>query len=70
MVATTTFYPYNRTHFYGLPSKSVKLYSHLSNKRGGWNKRGGGAKFAKSLNEEVGINVEGGILQKKEYALL
>ena len=34
-------------------------YSHLSNKRGGWNKRGGGAKFAKSLN------VEGGILWKK-----
>ena len=36
------------------------VYSHLSNKRGGWNKRGGGAKFAKSLNMEVGINVEGG----------
>jgi hypothetical protein len=34
-------------------------YSHLSNKRGG------GAKFAKSLNVEVGINVEGGILWKK-----
>ena len=40
-------------------------YSHLSNKRGGWNKCGGGAKFVKSLNEEVGfffqisINVEG-----------
>jgi hypothetical protein len=34
-------------------------YSHLSNKRGGWNKLGGGAKFAKSLN------VEGGILWKK-----
>ena len=41
------------------------VYSHLSNKRGGWNKRGGGAKFAKSLNVEVGINVEGGILWKK-----
>ena len=27
-------------------------YSHLSNKRGGWNKRGGGAKNAKSLNVE------------------
>ena len=36
------------------------VYSHLSNKSGGWNKRGGGAKFAKSLNMEVGINVEGG----------
>jgi hypothetical protein len=35
------------------------MYSHLSNKRGG------GAKFAKSLNMEVGINVEGGILWKK-----
>ncbi len=36
------------------------MYSHLSNKRGGWNKREGGAKVAKSLNVEVGINVEGG----------
>ena len=34
-------------------------YSHLFNKRGAWNKRGGGAKFAKSLN------VEGGIFGKK-----
>jgi hypothetical protein len=41
------------------------IYSHLSNKRGGWNKRGGGAKFAKSLNVEVGIYVEGGILWNK-----
>ena len=40
-------------------------YSHLSNKRGGWNKRGGGAKFAKSLSVEVGINMEGGILWKQ-----
>jgi len=32
-------------------------YSHLSNKRGGWNKRGGGAKNAKSLNVEGVINV-------------
>ena len=30
-------------------------YSHLSNKRGGWNKHGGGAKAAKSINVEVGI---------------
>jgi hypothetical protein len=43
----------------------VGAYSHLSNKRGGWNKREGDAKFAKSLNVEVGINVEGGILWKK-----
>ena len=32
-------------------------YSHLSNKRGGWNKRGGGAKNAKSLNLEEVINI-------------
>ena len=30
-------------------------YSHLSNKRGGWNKRGGGAKVAKPINVGVGI---------------
>ena len=36
-------------------------YSHLSNKRGGWNKRGGGAKNIKSINVEVGIIVEAGI---------
>ena len=29
-------------------------YSHLSNNRGGWNKRGGEAKIAKSLNVEAG----------------
>ena len=40
-------------------------YSHLSNKRGGWNKRGGGAKVAKPLNVQVGINMEGGIFWKK-----
>ena len=40
-------------------------YSHLSNGRGGWNKRGGGAKVAKSINMEVGINVEDGIFWKK-----
>ena len=39
-------------------------YSHLSNNRGGWNKRGGGAKVAKPINVEVGINVEGRIFQK------
>ena len=33
-------------------------YSHLSNNRGGWNKRGGGAKIAKSINVEFGINEE------------
>ena len=35
------------------------MCSHLSNKHGG------GAKFAKSLNVEVEINVEGGILWKR-----
>jgi hypothetical protein len=34
-------------------------YSHLSNSRRG------GAKVAKSINMEVGINVEGGIFWKK-----
>ena len=46
----------------GFPSAA---YSHLFNKRGGWNKRVGGAKVAKSLNVQVGINVEGGIFWKK-----
>ena len=40
-------------------------YSHFFNKHGGWNKRGGGAKVAKLLNVQVGINVEGGIFWKK-----
>ena len=56
---------------------SLAIYSHLSNKRGGWNKRGRGAKFAKSLNMEGGIlwkklmhnsnkrGVEGGIFQNR-----
>ena len=39
-------------------------YSHLSNNRGGWNKRVGGAKVAKSLNVEGGINVEAGHFKK------
>ena len=39
--------------------------SHLSNSRGGWNKRGVGAKVAKSINVEVGINLEGRIVWKK-----
>ena len=29
-------------------------YSHLFNKRGGWNKRGGGAKVAKSICKRRG----------------
>ena len=39
----------------------VAMYSHLSNNPRGWNKRGGGAKVAKSIIVEVGINVESGI---------
>ena len=41
------------------------MYSHLSNSRGGWNKRGGGAKVLELIDEEIGINVEGGIFWKK-----
>ena len=37
---------------------NIVRYSHLSNKRGGWNKRGGGAKIAKiaKLKYEEGGN--------------
>ena len=42
-------------------------YSHLFNKRGAWNKRGGCAKVAKSLNVELEINEECGIFGKKQY---
>jgi hypothetical protein len=38
-----------------LPSGWSKRYSHLSNKHGGWNKRGGCAKVAKPIIVEVGI---------------
>ena len=44
--------------------KFLPKYSHLSNNCEGWNKRGGGPKVAKSINVEVGIDVEGGIFQK------
>ena len=37
-------------------------YTHLSNKRGGWNEYRGGAKVAKSHNVEFGTIVEGGII--------
>ena len=43
---------------------SVFLPYSLSNNRGRWNKCGGGAKVAKSVNMYVGINVEGGIFWK------
>ena len=41
-------------------------YSHLSNKRKGWNKHGGGTKIAKLINVEVGINVEVRIFLKNQ----
>ena len=41
------------------------MYSHLSNSQGGWNNHGGGAKVPELINEEVGINMEGGIFWKK-----
>ena len=47
-----------------LRKKFESGYSHLSNSREGWNKRGGGAKVTKSLNVELGINQEGGIFGK------
>ena len=43
---------------------STNQYSHLSNNHGGWNKRKGGVKVAKSINMEVEINVAGGIFWK------
>ena len=41
------------------------MFTLISLTQGGWNKPGGGAKDAKSINMEVGINVEGGIFWKK-----
>ena len=38
-----------------MPTKYLVCCSHLSNSRGDWNKRGGGAKFPKLINEEGGI---------------
>ena len=46
--------------FLSFLGQKLYRYSHLSNNRGGWNKRGGEAKIAKSLNVEAGINVEVG----------
>ena len=53
---------FQKVFFWSL--KIEASYSHLFNKRGAWNKRGGGAKVAKSLNVELGINEEGGIFGK------
>ena len=49
----------------GLLKCSRTVYSHLSYNQGGWNKRRWGAKNEKSINVEVGINMEGGIFWKK-----
>ncbi len=38
-------------------AEGSKVCTLISNKRVGWNKRGGGAKNAKSLNVEGAINV-------------
>ena len=54
-----SFCTYLKVKFCPAPNVNVVHYSHLSNKRGG------GAKFAKLLNVEVGINVEDGIFWKK-----
>ena len=56
---------YEGFHLYLFPFNLPFNYSHLFTKCGGWNKPGGGAKVAKSLNVEVGINVEGEIFWKK-----
>ena len=47
-------------YFQSQATLEVYNYSHLSNNRGGWNKRGEEAKIAKSLNVEAGINMEVG----------
>ena len=47
-------------YYLGRHSKNSIRYFHLTNNSGGWNKRGGEAKIAKSLNVEAGINVEVG----------
>ena len=41
------------------------MFTLISLTQGGWNKPGEGAKAAESINEEVGLNVEGGIFWKK-----
>ena len=60
-IILTLFSPFFNSNQYGFENS----YSHLFNKCGGWNKREGGAKVTKSLNMQVGINVEGGIFWKK-----
>ena len=55
-----TFFLKEHPHFprRGMAATINAGYSHL------FNKHGGGAKVAKSLNVEAGINVEGGIFRK------
>ena len=45
--------------------KPLKLLSDYTISQGGWNKHGGDAKVLELINEEVGINVEGGIFLEK-----
>ena len=48
-------HPYIRSAHFGTFLDPPSHYSHISNKRWGWNKRGGVAKVAKSINVEVVI---------------
>ena len=38
----------------------VTIYSGVSNKRAGWNKRAGGTFFGNTINEQSGISEQGG----------
>ena len=63
LILHKVLFPTKKYIFWGSCAKSrINSYSHLSNSRGGWNKRRGDAKVAKSINVEVGLNVEGGSL--------
>ena len=58
--ATCTEHPISaQTSQEDIECAKAEEYSHLSNSRGG------GAKVPELINEEVGINVEGGIFWKK-----
>ena len=50
----------NKSEDFVTNTTTTSKSSHIFNKRGAWNKRGGGAKVAKLLNVELGINVKGG----------
>ena len=42
----------------------VTIYSGVSNKRAGWNKRAGGTFFGNTINEQSGISKQGGFFLK------